>query len=135
MLQGKTKRKQEKVIYRFKILSLFLSTIFLILILSLIYTSFIKKAILVNPLSENKLQESTIYSDLTKHAISFTTILEKTDYFIVTLSDNSMVYITKNKSIGQQLSSLQLIRSKLKIEGKEIKSLDLRFDQPVIKLK
>lgn len=39
-----------------------------------------------------------------------------------------------NKNISQQTSSLQLIKTKLTIDGKRLKTADFRFDDPVITL-
>ncbi len=57
----------------------------------------------------------------------------KTTY-IVTLSDNGNAYITTNKDVSEQLSSLQRIHSRLTMEGKKFTRLDLRYDKPVIVL-
>jgi len=57
----------------------------------------------------------------------------KTTY-IVRVSDNEKVYITSNKNLSKQLSSLQVIHSRLTMEGKKYSRLDLRYDKPVILL-
>lgn len=57
--------------------------------------------------------------------------ISKTAYEIK-LSDGQSVYITINKSIPEQLSSLQRIYSSLTMEGKKFVRLDLRYDKPVI---
>ena len=50
----------------------------------------------------------------------------------VLLKNKTQVFFTSQKEIGSQLDSLQLIFNRSKIEGKEIKKIDLRFDKPVI---
>jgi len=50
----------------------------------------------------------------------------------VLLKNKVQVFFTGQKEIGLQLDSLQLIFNRAKIEGKEIKKIDLRFDKPVI---
>jgi cell division septal protein FtsQ len=57
----------------------------------------------------------------------------KTTY-IVKISDNGNAYITTNKDVSEQLSSLQRIHSRLTMEGKKFSRLDLRYDKPVIVL-
>lgn len=50
----------------------------------------------------------------------------------VDIRDNGKVYLSTKKDLLKQISSLQLVLSKLTIEGKRFKSLDFRFDKPVI---
>jgi cell division septal protein FtsQ len=49
------------------------------------------------------------------------------------LKDNVRVVMSSEKEIDSQLDSLQLILRRAKIEGEQIKEIDLRFDKPVIK--
>lgn len=51
---------------------------------------------------------------------------------VVTLVNKSTVVLSKAKDLSEQVSSLQLIYSRLTIEGKEFSRLDLRFENPVI---
>lgn len=53
---------------------------------------------------------------------------------IVTLESGEEVVLSADNDIQTQLSSLQLIHSRLTMEGKRFKKLDLRFDKPVITL-
>ena len=70
---------------------------------------------------------------LEKDAIKFTSINTYNDgSFLVKLEKGEEVLISSKKSIKLQVSSLQLILSRLTIEGKQIAKLDLRFDNPVI---
>ncbi len=48
------------------------------------------------------------------------------------LKKGPQVLISSKKGIGQQVDSLQLILERAKIEGKQIKVIDLRFDKPVV---
>jgi len=50
----------------------------------------------------------------------------------VDIKDNGKVYLSTKRDLLKQISSLQLVLSKLTIEGKRFKSLDFRFDKPVI---
>jgi len=50
----------------------------------------------------------------------------------VWLKDGVLTLFNGEKDIGVQLDSLQFIYSRSKIEGKQIKKIDLRFDKPVI---
>ena len=51
---------------------------------------------------------------------------------IIKLDKERQVIIDPDKDINQQLSSLQLILSQLKIEGKLFKRLDFRYQKPII---
>jgi len=48
------------------------------------------------------------------------------------LEDGALTLFNGEKDIQSQLDSLQFISSRSKIEGKQIKKIDLRFDKPVI---
>lgn len=52
--------------------------------------------------------------------------------FLVGISSGEEVIFSQNKSLDTQVSSLQLIMSRLTIEGKRASRLDFRFDKPVI---
>lgn len=54
--------------------------------------------------------------------------------YIVTLPENAEVVMGK-ENIPEQIASLQLITTRLTMEGKRFSRLDLRFDRPVIVLK
>lgn len=50
----------------------------------------------------------------------------------VTFPSGETVLFSSKKDLTLQVSSLQLVRSRLTIEGKEFARLDLRFDKPVV---
>jgi len=52
----------------------------------------------------------------------------------VTTDDESVIFISSEKDLSKQLSSLQRIVSRLTMEGKKYTRLDLRYDKPVIVL-
>ena len=51
---------------------------------------------------------------------------------IVELENEGVVILSSKKDIRSQISSLQLILSRLTIEGKKLKILDFRYDNPVV---
>lgn len=53
---------------------------------------------------------------------------------LITLSNSAQIILSTQKSITQQLSSLQLTINQLTIEGKQFKKLDFRFDKIVVSL-
>ena len=55
--------------------------------------------------------------------------------YLITLPGGEEILISKEKNIPMQIASLQLILSRLTIEGKGFSRLDLRFDKPVVVFK
>lgn len=88
--------------------------------------------ITVSALTDNK--ESEIKTELQKKAIEYTGIYKYRDSYLIILKDNKEVLVAENKSITQQIASLQFILNRLTMEGRKFKRLDLRFDKPVITL-
>jgi hypothetical protein len=66
-------------------------------------------------------------------AISFDSISEKEDYFEVTLTNGITVLLAKEDDLEGRVSSLQLLLERIKIEGRHIKTIDLRFKKPFFK--
>ena len=50
----------------------------------------------------------------------------------VWLTNETLVLFNSQKEIENQLDSLQFISSRSKMEGKQVKKIDLRFDKPII---
>jgi len=132
MLQQKTNRKQKKFFQKIKILSLLFSLLILLGILDLVYISLKKqKSPYINPLQT--VGGSELAQDLEKRGVEFEDIEEGSNFYVLKLNSGETVILSKNKDVLEQLSSLQLILSRFKIEGKVIKNLDFRFSQPVVK--
>ena len=58
--------------------------------------------------------------------------LASESYLEIGFKDNLEVLFSLQKEAQIQLDSLQLIFSRAKIEGRNIKKIDLRFDKPVV---
>lgn len=114
-------------IFSLILFSAFLSAIYFI-IPRLVNNSFI------SPLARNAVyKQNSIQDILSKNNIPFDRVEVASDSsYIVFLKDEGPVSISAQKNISSQISSLQLILSRLTIEGKKFKSLDLRFDKPII---
>jgi hypothetical protein len=70
---------------------------------------------------------------LQKSGIPFASVENGNDStYLVNLKDGGQVIIAQDKNVQNQISSLQLILSRLTIEGKRFKSLDFRYDKPVV---
>lgn len=107
----------------------------ILIAISLFYTVFLEKEPLyVSPLSKNQTSvNSLIEKKIKEKKIVYESFETTKDFnFKVVLKEGGEVIIDRNRDINSQLSSLQLILSKLKIEGKALKRLDFRFEKPII---
>jgi hypothetical protein len=135
--EPKRKTRKERAL---KVLQVVVFILSLLIVLGsfgiLIYYKFYpRSSIFISPLGKQKanLQKSDIEKNLLKANITFNKITINSDSsFVVYLSDGSEVIFSSKKDIQSQISSLQFIRSRLTIEGKRFKSLDFRFDKPLI---
>lgn len=60
-------------------------------------------------------------------------IVNKNNKVVLKLSDGSLILLDSNSNIEEQLSSLQIITNRFRIEGRKFEYLDLRFQKPVVK--
>ena len=136
MLRRKTitkRQKREASKKRLGILLILLGMILIAVFLAF-FTFFEKKELFVSPLSKDQTSVNTRIEKLLKEKkinyVSFYTAKDLS--FILMLPENREVILDPNKNISEQLSSLQLILSQLKIDGKAFKRLDFRYQKPVI---
>jgi hypothetical protein len=92
------------------------------------------KTIILNPLAvKNTKQIESLSKNLTSKNISFSNVEQNNDLsYKILLKDNGTVYFSQKKDLSMQIDSLQLIVNRLTIEGKRFKTLDFRYDKPVI---
>ena len=132
MLQTKKTKKQNRR-KRILVFIFFLGYVSLFLLL----TGFVwveklfPKASLISPVSTQS--QKSLGAILDKKNISYESVEKLDGYYLVKIIDGGEVLISDKKDLTEQASSLQLIVSRLKIEGKKFKRLDFRFDRPVIK--
>lgn len=128
----KLKRKGKVFLIKiiFPIFALLILSAFLFYKLSAL--SIFNKSI-ISPLGQNKpSQISNLEALLKKANVPFSSITSSSDSYIIVLLDGGQVIISSKKELTVQINSLQLMLSRLTIEGKRIKSLDFRFDKPII---
>lgn len=121
---------------------LFLILLFLLFFLvltSLFFYYWFTKTLFISPLPDRSLDNSNplateeLKTLLGKSNIAFSEVKSSTgSSILVTLKDGGDVLFSAKKSLREQVSSLQLILSRLTIEGKRFKSLDLRFEKPSV---
>lgn len=134
MFQQKRLLKKEKLKGKIRLV-FFILAILLILVLGteFLYFNFVKVSV-ISPLAKSKVSRLvTLENELSKNRISFSAASANQDgSYTVKLLAGGEVILSSKKDIGSQLSSLQLMLSRLTIEGKKLKTLDFRFDNPVV---
>ena len=132
--------KKRKIKTRFfqQIKIFFIALMGMVVLLGIVYLVFSlffpQKQLFISPLALQKnTKHNQIDEMLEKSGIAFTSVENAKDStYLVNLKDGGQVIITQNKNVQNQISSLQLILSRLTIEGKRFKSLDFRYDKPVV---
>ena len=136
MIFRKTVTKRDKRNRARKKLGIILILVSLIVInLVLVYKAFFEKPkSIINPLSSNQISSTeTIRIKLKENNINFLSLSTENDLnYLIKLKDGGEVIIDSGKSVDEQFSSLQLILSQLKIEGKALRRLDFRYEKPII---
>lgn len=87
----------------------------------------------INSVSSGDKSSQLLSKKLKEKNIEFEKIETKDNLQRVLLSNKSEVIMSRDKDIDSQLASLQFILARLTMEGKGFKSLDLRFDKPVVR--
>ncbi len=132
MRTRKLKRKSKSFFIRI-IFPVFILLILLTFLFYNLSTFSIFNQSIVSPLGRIKPSQASRLDGLLKKAnIPFSSITSSADSYTVVLSDGGQVIVSSKKDLGVQISSLQLMLNRLTIEGKRIKSLDFRFDKPII---
>ena len=136
MLQGKRRLKKEKSSRSTKLafmLGLFIF-VFLAGILVFVYIFYSNSSNYLNPLAVNKNSPKIKIEDMLEASnIKITrSVIGSQDFLEVDLKDGGKVIFSSKKDLKKQITSLQLMLSRLTIEGKKLKILDFRYDNPVV---
>lgn len=135
MLQ-KRRLKKERSKYRIRTLLILLICLSLLIVATeYLYLNFSFGRInFISPVGKvGKSQVASLESALDKKNISFASVNINSDgSFAVELKGGGEIILSAKKDLDTQLSSLQLILSRLTIEGKKLKKLDFRYDNPVV---
>ena len=136
MLQGKRQLKKDKSLHNVKIALFagFLIFMFLAVALILLYFFYIGSAEYINPLSINKNSPKIKIEDMLSGSnIEITrSVIGREELIEVELKDGGKVIFSTKKDLKKQITSLQLMLLRLTIEGKKLKILDFRYDNPVV---
>ncbi|HUS59856.1 MAG TPA: cell division protein FtsQ/DivIB [Nevskiaceae bacterium] len=85
-----------------------------------------------------KIEKEAVWTINLLKSLKFRLLMPKTAKIVsprqieIELSDGLLVIFSSLKEVNFQLDSLQLIFSRSKIEGRNLKQIDLRFDKPVV---
>ena len=72
---------------------------------------------------------------LKEKSIAFTSVENRDAFYIIGLENGAEVTLSAKKDIIMQISSLQFILTRLTMEGRQFRKLDLQFDKPIIVFK
>lgn len=139
-------RKRKRVLLKFKYKIIFFCVYLLILggvIAFFIYSSLNPSKKLVSPLPLQKKVQTTFPKNsglnqqqiellLKSKNIAYVSVSVNSETIHITLDEESDVLFSSSKNISEQVTSLQLIVSRLTIEGKRFKRLDFRYNKPVV---
>lgn len=134
MLQNRKNRKNRKYLRYVGALFILLGAALTLYTAFILVNTYILKKPVLSPLPKNfKSQNHDLRSILEKEKVKFFGISIATDSsYMVSLDGGGQAIISPRKNIEEQVRSLQIVLSRLTIEGKRFRSLDFRFDKPVV---
>jgi len=110
--------------------------VFLLILFSLsffLYSFFSRQRTFISPLGKNNTDITKVERLLKEKNILFSQVLVLSDSsYNVSIPSNGKIRLSSQKNIDKQISSLQRILRALTIEGKPFKSIDFRFEEPII---
>jgi hypothetical protein len=120
------------------------SSVVLVAGIALVLLLLAQKPNLISPVPIMKVLATGVYEDeqvtnikklLKEKSIAYSDVETKDAFYIVTLESGSKVTLSAKKDIITQISSLQFILTRLTMEGRQFRKLDLQFDKPIIVFK
>ncbi len=91
------------------------------------------KPLFINPMGKNNIDTKKVEKILKDNNILVSRVLALSDSsYEVTIPNNGQVKLSSKKDINRQIASLQRILRELTIGGKPFKSIDFRFEEPII---
>lgn len=130
MLQKIKKRKSFKTKLTGYVLLLTIFGFVIFLINSLFLAG---KPLFISPIGENTIDAKKVEKILKDNNILFSQVLVLSDSsYRVTIPNNGQVRLSSKKDINRQITSLQRMLREFTIEGKSFKSIDFRFEEPII---
>lgn len=91
------------------------------------------KPLFISPMGKNNIDTKKVEKILKDNNILVSRVLVLSDLsYEVIIPNNGQVKLSSKKDINRQIASLQRILRELTIEGKPFKSIDFRFEEPII---
>lgn len=135
-MKNKFINKRKKKLFFKKIIIMLAVLFFFISLIFIITYKWVKDYNIISPVADflNKEDdfEDKIKEFLDREKMSYSFLSFNNGAYIVKLQSGEEILFTSEKPLSSQISSLQLIYPRLKIEGKQFQKLDLRFDRPII---
>lgn len=137
----KNERKKTKPLLFFSAIVLIVLTI---LVTYVLYNQYVSMNRFISPFPasfsskpgySHKEAIKELRQELMLQKFSISSITPSYESYIVTLENGEEVVFSDKKPFALQVSSLQLILTRLTIEGKAITRVDLRFDKPTVVLR
>jgi hypothetical protein len=136
MFTRKRLLKKEKIKRKYRTLILFIGFVLIIVsVFELIYLNFsFGRVTYISPIAKITASRISILEhEMDLRGIKYSSVnIDNDGSFNINLSDSGEVILSSKKDLRSQLSSLQLILSRLTIEGKKLKVLDFRYNHPVV---
>lgn len=133
--QKKLTRKKSKKLLKIKIVAIIIVILVICIGIVAVYLSFfVEKPLFVSPIASDQRTERTrIEEALKREKINYVSISAQKDHsYLIKASEGGEIIFSSKKDILKQISSLQLILKRLKIEGKTFRRLDFRYERVVI---
>lgn len=135
------KEKKEKRIKKvFKFLALVIAIIFGISVLLygirhlLIITIFSNSTTILTPQSSSTVGKEDVDQVLRKSGIDYKDLVISTSSATITFqTNNSQIFLSKEKSVEEQIKTVQAILRRLSLDGKRATVVDLRYNKPIVK--
>lgn len=86
----------------------------------------------ISPVGDSNVNIASIEKLLRESNIAFAKVTLSGMTYLVDILNNGQVRFSSQKDLVSQISSLQRILKQLTIEGKTFKSIDFRFNEPII---
>lgn len=127
---------RNRILFSVTALSIFATLLFgTLFIMQMLPQTLFQTKLFESPLAiKRKSTLDEIKTSLHTRAIDVTSITATSGAFLIVLHGGEEVLFSANKDISSQASSLQSIVSRLTIEGRGFKTIDFRFDKPIIVL-
>lgn len=133
-------KKEKRVKKAFKFLLLAIGILFGVCVLLygirylLIITIFSNNTIILSPQSTSTVGKEDVAEILEKNALTYEDLVISTSSATVSFRTNeSMVLLTKERSINDQVVTVQAILRRLSLDGKRATVVDLRYNKPIVK--